>query len=108
MLGWLWNLIRSTNQTCIRILTCPVEHNYMSGKLALGGISIGGVSIAALIVALPEFKKAVEALALIPLFNAGLESAATGGDVTPYIIGMIYLLIVIALPIGILQALADA
>lgn len=66
--------------------------------------------VALLMVAIPVLlgvKKALEALALIPIYNEGIQVAAAGGDITPYIVAMIGVLVTVALPVGLLQAVAD-
>lgn len=66
------------------------------------------VFLAALIPALFGIKKALEALAIIPIYNEGIAVAASGGDISPYIIAMLGVLIAVALPVGLIRALADA
>lgn len=66
--------------------------------------------VALLVVTVPvllAIKKALEALALIPIYNEGIQVAAAGGDFTPYIVAMIGVLVTVALPVGLLQAVAD-
>lgn len=66
--------------------------------------------VALLVVTIPvllEVNKALEALALIPIYNEGIQVAAAGGDITPYIVAMIGVLVTVALPVGLLQAVAD-
>lgn len=60
-----------------------------------------------LILALLEVKKALKATTIIPLAPEGMDVAAQGGDITPYIIGTISVLIAVALPLGLITALAD-
>lgn len=72
----------------------------MKEKLAI----VGSIP---LIVLLLELKKALEATALIPLTSEGMTVAAQGGDITPYLVGMIGVLIAIALPLGLINALSD-
>jgi len=66
------------------------------------------VFLAALILALLGIKKALEGLAIIPIYNEGIAVAAPGGDISPYIIAMLGVLIAVALPVGLIRALADA
>jgi integral membrane sensor domain MASE1 len=64
-------------------------------------------AIAAAITALLGLKKALEALALIPLINEGMYVAAQGGNINPYITAMIGVVVAIMLPLGLLNAVAD-
>jgi hypothetical protein len=64
--------------------------------------------IAALIPALLGIKKALDALAIISIYKEGMAVAASGGDISPYIVAMVGVLVAVALPVGLLQELADA
>lgn len=63
--------------------------------------------LAALTPALLGIKKALEAPAIILIYNEGIAVAASGGDISPYIIAMLGVLIAVALPVGLIRALAD-
>lgn len=48
--------------------------------------------VALLVAAIPSLlgvKNAFEALAIIPIYSEGIEAAATGEDISPYIVAMI-------------------
>ena len=70
----------------------------MKGKVAGAGTFI---------VTLLALKKALQAMALIPLANQGMAAAAQGGDFNQFIIAMIGVLISIALPMGLIGILTD-
>lgn len=63
--------------------------------------------LVAVISALLGVKEAFEG-AIIPIYNEGIETAAAGGDITPYIVAMAGLLVAIALPVSLLRAVTDA
>lgn len=70
----------------------------MRGKLA---------AVGTLIATILAMKKALQALAPILLANQGMAVAAQGGDLSPYLIQMIGLLVAIALPMGLIGILLD-
>lgn len=66
------------------------------------------IAALAAIPALLALKKALTGLAIIPVTSEGMQVAAQGGDITPYIVALIGVAIAVALPIGLLQAVAEA
>jgi hypothetical protein len=69
---------------------------------------IAGVGVIGLATTLLAINKAVEALAIVPLTSNGMKVAAQGGDITPYLLAMIGLLVAVALPVGLVKALANS
>lgn len=63
--------------------------------------------VLALIPVLLALKKAIESLQLLPMAIEGMHVASRGGDFGPYIVAMLFLIIGIFLPLGILRAIAD-
>lgn len=63
--------------------------------------------LVAAILAVIGIEKALHALTIVPIANEGLTVAANGGDFGPYIVAMLGVVIAIALPWGLLNALAD-
>lgn len=60
-----------------------------------------------LIPAVLGIKKAIEALQIVSVFTEGMRVASHGGDLSPYITGLIFILVGIMLPVGLINALAD-
>jgi hypothetical protein len=68
---------------------------------------IGGIGVITAILVLSQLKKALQGLQLIPIYNEGIQVAAQGGDINPYIIATVGVGIAILLPLSLINALTD-
>lgn len=62
----------------------------------------------AVILVLLALKKAFEPFVIIPITIEGMRAAAQGSDISPYITGMLVVVLIIVLPTDLIRAMADA